>query len=457
MYSGAKQTFGATGSTGFGYNAAANTSPFGAQTAFGKPPSAGFGQQPAFGQATSLFGQAQPATSLFGANTAPPAFGVQAPAQTGFGTSMGFGQPQQQQQQQQQTPLFGAAAQPTQNTSLFGQPSTSGFGAPKPTGFGFGATQPATSLFGQPSTSAAPGTGFGGFGTNTTSGTATMFGAAATPAFGQAQPGANGSAIAKYQPSIGSDTLMKNGTTNNVNTKQHCITAMKEYENKCLEEIRMEDYMANRKGPQAGAAPAMFGAAAPATTSLFGTPVSQPSTGLFGQQTQPAATMGGFGAPANQMGAFGQQPSAFGQQANQQQAPAMFGKAFQAPATSAAPFGGFSAATANTSLFGAKPFGQPAAGGLFGQPAAAPAPAFGQPQQPQPGGFGSFGQTSVNQPNSLFGGGATTTNAGAFGMASAAPNNSFGFSNPSTSTVGGGLFGAKPATGFGTTPGKRLF
>lgn len=168
------------------------------------------------------------------------------------------------------------------------------------------------------------------------------FGNPSTSAFGQPQPalGANGTAIAKYQPHAGTDTLVKNGQTNSVSTRQHCITAMKEYEGKSLEELRMEDYMANRKGPAAGSvAPSggLFGASAP-STGLFGAPASQPqSTGLFGQPAT-TSTIGGFGQNANT--SFGQ-PTAFGQ---------------TQPA-------------ASTSLFG-----KPATG--FGQPTSA----FGQPQ-----------------------------------------------------------------------------
>ena len=98
---------------------------------------------------------------------------------------------------------------------------------------------------------------------------------------------------------------------------------MKEYETKSLEEIRCEDYMANRKGPGAGGTlPAgqqqattggLFGAApnqtAPAAGGMFGsTATSQPQAGgLFGAtQNKPlfgSTSTAGFGATAtNQFG-----------------------------------------------------------------------------------------------------------------------------------------------------------
>lgn len=384
-------------------------------------------------------------------------------------TSVAFGQAQPAS-----TSLFGQPTNTAANTSLFGQPSTSGFGAPKSTAFGgFGAT-PAPSLFGQ-----AP--------SSTMSFGSSSFGNPSTSAFGQPQPalGSNGSAIAKYQPHAGTDTLVKNGQQNNVSTRQHCITAMKEYEGKSLEELRLEDYMANRKGPAAGTVPqtgGLFASAAP-STGLFGAPASQPqSTGLFGQptttntiggfgqnastsfgqpsafgQTQPAASTSLFGKPTT---GFGQPTSAFGQPQ-----PAatnnMFGKPFTPVATSAnTGFAGFGNIPLTTSVFtpplthvmpftgnttinatspfgAAKPFGQPATGGLFGQTPATSTAAFGQ-QQSAFGGFGNTAAPTTSQPNSLF----TNTGGSLFtGLASSAPSTGFGGFGTTTNTAAGGLFG----------------
>ena len=54
----------------------------------------------------------------------------------------------------------------------------------------------------------------------------------------------------KFIPVTGTDTMMKEGVIQTINTKQHCIACMKEYESKSLEELRLEDYAANRKGSQ---------------------------------------------------------------------------------------------------------------------------------------------------------------------------------------------------------------
>ena len=122
----------------------------------------------------------------------------------------------------------------------------------------------------------------------------------------------NGTSIAKYQPTISTDTIMSNGRSNTVNTKHQCITAMNEYEGKSLEELRMEDYLANRKWPQAAtldsfvfgatSQPSIFGQAAieatenknmfSSTSNAFGQIVA---TG-FGTQPIRSTWTTGFGA-----------------------------------------------------------------------------------------------------------------------------------------------------------------
>lgn len=131
------------------------------------------------------------------------------------------------------TGLFGQQ-QPT-SSGLFNTSSNFGQQA-KPAGFGFGAPSTQPSLFGQPQQpqtsnlfQSSSNTLFGG--TNTT--------------FGGQQ--ATGTVI-KFNPVTGTDTMMKNGVASSINTKHHSITCMKEYENKSFEELRYEDYLANRKG-----------------------------------------------------------------------------------------------------------------------------------------------------------------------------------------------------------------
>ncbi len=81
---------------------------------------------------------------------------------------------------------------------------------------------------------------------------------------------------------------MKNNVSTNINTHHQCISCMKEYENKSLEELRYEDYLAGRKAPGAGAqqpAGGMFGAAPTAATGSFFGQQAQQQKPLFGAAT----------------------------------------------------------------------------------------------------------------------------------------------------------------------------
>lgn len=512
MFSGSsKPTFGTPTNTGFGFNSSQpqqqQASPFG--NSFART-TTGFGQPQQ--QNTSLFGaQPQATGGMFGGASAAPAFGqTQTAPQTGFSGKINpfptfhsplLIMPSPGFQPQTNTSVFGANTA-TQNTSLFGQAGTTAFGAAKPagtTGFGgFSATpqqQPTSSIFGQPATAGtATGSFFGQQAAPSTSlfgapAAANAFGATTVTPLGGAAPGAtgNGTAMAKYQPLIGTDTLMKNNQQQSVTTNQHCITAMKEYENSSLEELRFEDYAANRKGPQAGATPGggLFGTPGTSTTGMFGSPATQ-QTSAFGQ----TENKGLFGQPTNTLGGFGQTQSSFGAAAPQNNS--MF-KGFGTPATSAPAFGfnntatnnsansmfkGFGApAATSTGLFGNNPatgqsvFGQPAVsaapsfGSTFGQPnatAAAPSlfgapadnkPAFGQPAPST--GF-SFGQPAATGGTGLFGQAKPPENtfaAPAFGATTSQAAPVFGAAQPTQSLFGNNTFGAKPAaapfTGFG--------
>ncbi|XP_019852669.1 PREDICTED: nuclear pore complex protein Nup98-Nup96 isoform X2 [Amphimedon queenslandica] len=85
-----------------------------------------------------------------------------------------------------------------------------------------------------------------------------------------------------YNPTKGNDVMIKGGQSMNIYTNLNCITGMKQYENKCLEELRFEDYSCNRKGPVGGG----------------GMLVSQAGGGLMGGATSTSAgffTGGGLG------------------------------------------------------------------------------------------------------------------------------------------------------------------
>ncbi|KAF7634524.1 Peptidase S59 domain-containing protein [Meloidogyne graminicola] len=293
---------------------------------------------------TSLFG-AKPAGSLFGTNISQPSggiFGQPQPGSSGFGGILGGNkstsafttQPSFFFGQQQPGGLFGttttsapAFGATTTSTSIFGNTVSSftGFGQSPQQGVGlfgakpappfgsFGVNQPTqqfgtastgTSLFGQ-----QPQTSIGGglFGSTSTANKPSLFGST----IGTQQPSGLFNTV-KFTPPTGTDTMQLKGQQTQVSTKQMCISAMKEFDSKSLEEIRCADYISGKK--VSSSAPASTGA-------LFGTTVS---------------TSGGF----------------FSVPSSTTTASSLFGSQQQ---------------TASTSLFGAKPAGSLFVGGIFGQ------------------------------------------------------------------------------------------
>jgi nuclear pore complex protein Nup98-Nup96 len=244
----------------------------------------------------------------------------------------------------------------------------------------------------------------------------------------------------KYQPFLRSNTIVKNGQQSNVNTKQHCITFMKEYENKSVEELRIDDYQANRKGPQAGSTVGggLFGSTQPTTGGLFGRQQpTQQTTRLFGQPASAVQPSTLFGSATNTLG---QAAPSFDVAQPQTSQASLFNKPFEAtPVSTPSTFGFGNTSTA----FGAnKPFGAATAtGGMFRQPAAGTS-TFGQATAST---FSGFGAASIQQQQqTTFLGAAVqqqTTNTG-FGGWDQVTNTGFGgFSAANTSTASS-FFGA---------------
>uniref|UniRef100_A0A8C9F5K7 Nuclear pore complex protein Nup98-Nup96 n=1 Tax=Pavo cristatus TaxID=9049 RepID=A0A8C9F5K7_PAVCR len=348
------------GNTGFG-----TTSTFGQNAGFGTTGGGAFG--------TSAFGANNNTGGLFGNTQAKPG---------GLFSSNAFNQPATSST----STGFGFGTSTGTSSSLFGTTSTGGglfssqsnaFAQSKPAGFGnFGTSTSSGGLFGTTNTTSNP------FGNPSGS----LFG----PTSFTATP--TGTTI-KFNPPTGTDSMVKAGVSTTINTKHQCITAMKEYESKSLEELRLEDYMANRKGPSNPVG-------AGATTGLFGTSTatSSTATGLFGSST----TNTGF--------SYGQNKTAFGTTTT----------GFGTGTTG----GLFGQQTQTTSLFN-KPFGQATTTQNTGFP-------FGNTStlgQPNTSTMGLFGATQPSQPGGLFGAAATTNAGTAFG-------------------TGTGLFG-QANTGFG--------
>ena len=153
----------------------------------------------------------------------------------------------------------------------------------------------------------------------------------------------------KFVAPTGQDQVTKNWSTQSMNTSHQCLTAMKEYELKSLEELRFEDYQANRKVPQQTS---QFGSAGlfsstPATTTGTGFGAG----GLFGSNTQQTANRPLlFGSSTTTTTTAPATTSLFGQSTQATTANRTFGFG---TATTTAPATGFSGfgATTTTPVF----------------------------------------------------------------------------------------------------------
>uniref|UniRef100_A0A1I7XQL5 Nuclear pore complex protein Nup98-Nup96 n=1 Tax=Heterorhabditis bacteriophora TaxID=37862 RepID=A0A1I7XQL5_HETBA len=297
-------------------------------------------------------------------------------------------------------------------TSLFGQKTTSLFGNSTMQNNSFGSSTGGTSLFGSTS--------------GTTGGSL----------FGSSTSSVSGSTI-KFEPLVASDTMMKNGAQQTISTKHMCITAMKAYENKSIEEVRIEDYIANRKTGNTSSG-GIFGSASSGGSGLFGNTQQQAKPSLFGASSTTASP---FGSSSGGTSIFGNTQNnnasqSFG--AQQQPSSSLFGGSSFGTATSTAPAtsGGFSFGATNTAN---STFGQPASstGSIFGSSTTATSGLFGKPAGQT--GF-SFGSTPASG-STTFGQTAGTTGGGLFGNTASKPGGLFG----STTTSGGSLFGNQPA------------
>lgn len=193
--------------------------------------------------------------------------------------------------------VFSPATQATGNT-LFGSPGPSTFGQQNKPGFGFGSTTSNTGFFGQQNNQLqVQQTSTGLFGQNTSN----IFGQ--PQGFGAATNVPSGTVI-KFAVVTGTDTMIKGGINQTISTRHNCITFMKEYEGKSLEELRWEDYQANRKGPQQGAQPG---------AGIFGTMNQPVGGGLFGSSSiATSSTTPLFGQQQENKSVFGSAPSAGG-------------------------------------------------------------------------------------------------------------------------------------------------
>lgn len=397
-----KPAFGANiANASFGFSSATSSNPFGGQNQLSGKPS--LVTAPAFGQTAgaSLFpGSQQQSVGQFQSNT--PSFGVPAARQTAFGT------PTKSQ------PTFGGNVfRGTTQQAAGGSP----FGGQqnKLAGFSFASPPAQPSLFGQPQPTAQQ--------THSPLQAATSVNSFGANAFGTKQQ--QGTVI-KFQPVISTDTFQTNGVTKTFKTKLHCITCMKEYVGKSLEELRWEDYQANRKGPQQqgfGATPfssvnssvlgfrplqdnkPVFGHSTSGYNSFGATPQASTSKNIFGKSAAFGTTASTFGFGSNTLSSTSPFPKPNGtpttqpllrtgtQQTltfaggmfSQQQSPNLFGRPHRAAAFGArTPSFQFSSPPASQKTMPFYPPKPRTTFPVFGQATTTGAPIFRQQQHQQP-------------------------------------------------------------------------
>lgn len=365
---------------------------------------------------------------------------------------------------------FGTMNSQPQQTSMFGQSSTPSL---------FGMNQTTNSMFGAPNTSQTQNT----FGTqpltfgvspifgNTNQQTNSLFGNAnqnrfslnSTPAFGSTL-GQNvnvpvGTTI-KFVPQTGTDTIMKNGhSSTNISIRLQCITCMREYESKSLEELRLEDYNSNRKGPSNNMFPTLslntgfsstnntFSASTSNQTSLFSTQNKMP----FNSMTS-TTTTNPFSNTLNKNSFFN---------SNTQMQPSLFDSNASTSQSLTTPFFNNNTLNTNSALDASK--------NMFGTTTTQASSVFSQNQMNNKfGGIPSFGAQQPTS-NSLFSNNMfSTTQQPQFNTNSSANTNlvnkplSFGnFSTTQntglgTSTSTSNLFGGTTNT-FGSNTGSNMF
>ncbi|KAJ8671287.1 hypothetical protein QAD02_002546, partial [Eretmocerus hayati] len=324
---------------------------------------------------------------------------------------------------------------PSSNVTLFGtsqNPNPNVFGnanagqnfvqTSKPASFGFGQTSGA-SLFGQPQQH--PSQQSAVFGQASNAGATAVFGSSG---FGGSNPNSTVSGTTvKFNPITGTDTMVKNGVTQTISTRHHCITCMKEYEFKSLEELRLEDYSVGRKGQT----PPVFNATS--QTSPFG---SSPSNSINSNPGFNTMTTG-FGNPyqSPNTGLFSKTTNGFG-----------------VPSTSASTFNFAQTTSSNVFNPQSKPFGTTSQPSLFpiGSSSQTTSSLFSH-SNPQTSGFGnSFISGQSNQNIGLF-----NQNKPSFGISSGTSTSNFGFGQQTTTN--GASFGSKNlGTAFGPVFGAPV-